>query len=338
MSWGFGFGCCCCVIAEDAFATDDLATSWGIRTGTPTISGGLLNFSAGTNLLVHNTAAGASTDAIYLSADFACSNTADVGRLIIAYTDDDNYWFLEGQPGVTNGSLKIFERVAGVNTQRGATATVAGFTTTNDATFQICYADGRIYANARSALGVRAATSYNATITVASTQAGLGGSETGVVTFNNFSFQQHQFEQPTCPACTNGGCIFCLSNLAPPRLQVSISGMIDATCGDCDTWNGTFICDNVGFGPLVCDWYYTGGTLCGTASLLVRLSFNSGFGVYQMFVSVDGPSGSFFFQSNSATQFDCMNWSAFALGGGGEVLNPCDFSLGASCTVTALDP
>jgi hypothetical protein len=333
-------GCCCvnCIIAEDDFAVDDLATNWDVRTGTPTIAGGLLNFSAGTNLLVHNTAAGASTDAVYLSADFACSSVADVGRLIIAYVDDSNYWFLEGTPGASTGTLKIFERAAGVNTQRGATAVVSGFTTANDASFQLCYADGRIMANARSASNARAATSYNATITVASTQAGLGGVETGTVTFNNFSFQQHQFEHATCLACTNGGCDFCLSDLAPPRVQVSISGMIDATCGDCDTWNATFICDRLNFGATICDWYYDSGSLCGAAILVVRLSFNSGLGLFQMLVQVDSASGAFFFLTTSATAFDCMNWSAFNVPASGEVLNPCDFSLGVSCTITALDP
>lgn len=326
--------CCCCEIAEDNFAVDDLATAWDVRTGTPTISGGLLNFSGGTNLAIHNTAAGAGVDAVYCAADFFCSSTTDAGRLIIAYVDDDNYWFLEGKPGATNGTLEIYERSGGANTQRGATAVVSGFTTGNDASFQLCYSDGLIKANARSASNVRAAVTWPASITVASTKAGVGGSEVGTVSFDNFSFQHHQFENSSCPACDTGGCVFCTSDLAPPRVQVDISGIVDNTCADCDTWNGTFILDKAVFGVGICDWSYE-GSLCGDAALFVRLSL-SGANI-ELQVNLQSVAGGFIWRTISATDFDCMGWSATSVAGFSAVLNPCDFS-GSAVTITALDP
>lgn len=340
-----GPGCCCdCIIAEDDFAVDSLATDWDVRNGTPTISGGVLNAGAGTNLLVHNTAAGAGATAVYAAVDFTCTSTTETGQLIIAYVDDNNYWFLEGQAGATNGTLKLFERAGGTNTQRGATGTVQGFTTSNGATFKLAYADGQVIAYAKSSTNDACTIAYAATVTVASTQAGIGGSEVGTVTFNNFTFQKHDFEQDGCPTITPGDCKYCTDGLLPPRLQVDITNWADATCTDCDTWNGTFILDGAFANFLACGWTYSGsGNFCGTTPIMSVTISTSGANFRVMFGITDSGGGGhviqFWKDVASPTTFDCSTWNAFDLNTGAFVSAtvPCDV-FGSTVKITALDP
>lgn len=233
---------CCgdsCTIASDDFAADDLATAWDVRTGSPTISGGVLNAGSGTNLLVHNTAAGAGVGAVGASVSFTGSSTTDSGRLIIAYVDDSNYWFCEGQPGVTNGTLKLFERASGTNTQRGSTATVNGWTTATGRTLKLCYSNGYVTANI-GPIGSSASNTivYAASVTVASTKAGIGASKTGTVTFDDFLLNRHASEDDSCPACDGEPIVTCCQEVwwpDSPSGSPSYPDMTATISGSCCT-------------------------------------------------------------------------------------------------------
>lgn len=331
---------CCtstgCTIASDAFTTDDLATAWDVRTGSPTISGGKLNADSGTTLLIHNTAAGASATGVFASVEFTATSTTDYGRLIIAYTDDSNYWFLEAQPGATNGTLKLYERSAGTNTQRGATQTVSGWTTATGRFLRLCYANGVVRANCSPSTfggggGGAASVSYAATITIASTKAGLGANEVGAVTFDNFSFEKHNYEQAGCNSCSQ--CSRCTDGFMPDQVQVEVSGFTTGDgdgggCPDssCIALNATYILDS--FPSSSCCWYllFNQPSLgCNYKHALLTLGPSGAtltFDIAEALTSSSDPcagviAGSLGFDrihwEKSSPSVNCLQWSAYDL-------------------------
>lgn len=347
-------GCCCstCEISSDDFAVDNLATDWDIRSGTPTVSGGKLNPSAGTNLLINNTAADASTTAVLASIAFTGSNASDVGRVIIAYTDDSNYWFCEGQPGAANGTIKLFQRLAGVNTQRGSTTTVTGWTTASGRTLKICYGNGFVTATA-SGVGVPASVVFATTVTVASTQAGVGASETGTITLDDFTFSKHYYYDSTCPGCAV--CSFCDDGDQPEQVQVEVDGFLNTDgiggcIGVCASLNATYILDRYQ-GLASCCWYVgftQPGIACSYRHALLTLTatelfFDLGFFLNTFGVPCDGMSSS---GTNSVLRWkkttpstDCRSWSAYDLPTESELGGPtqsCADVTDTNATVTSL--
>lgn len=63
--------------------------------------------------------------------------------------------------------------------------------------------------------------------------------------------------------CCTEACNLCLNNIAPTRFQAAIAGVLNGTCGDCDTYNDTFIVDFVSSIPNQCDWRYNFAEVCG---------------------------------------------------------------------------
>jgi hypothetical protein len=252
------FWCCCgCKIFSDSFNADRLATKWDSRSGSWSVGSGVLTTTDADALLVTVAEVDALTDGVYLSVKITCDSENDSGAGVIAYVDDDNYWFAEIQPGATDGTLKLFERSGGANTQRGDTATVTGFTAGDYRTLLLCYSNDRILAVAANGEIVF----YEATLTVAGTQAGVktGSAVDTLVTFDVFDFQKHNDADgsgsggnngcPTCATCT----VICQDHLAPDEIAVTFRGFgVSAGCnslnevtfilsyiGAC-TWQGTF--------------------------------------------------------------------------------------------------
>lgn len=312
-------GCLCCpagcTIASDNFAADDLATNWDIRSGSPTISGGLLNAGAGTNLLIHNTAADAGATGVFTSVVVRCTSTTDTLRLVAAYVDDNNYWYAEAQAGVSNGTLKIFERVAGVDTQRGSTGTVTSFQVNEDWELRLCLQPGAVVASmftGGSALSAQEVI-YAATVTVASTKAGVGGSEVGTVTFNDFAFEKHKVDSSTCKTCLS--CSTC-STGQPYQVQVVISGIVDTfLCPAC--LNGTWILTRLNR----CQWEIT--PICGGRRFFLWFSTATNLQL------IESTTGFVNWNATVTNPTDCMAWD-------GLVLNTGVTCPGSTATITAI--
>jgi hypothetical protein len=161
---------CCgdpCIYFQDDYSVDNLATDYDNRSGSWAVSLDLLITTSTDALIVANTEVPTGVSAVFAETQMSFTATTATGRLVIAYVDDDNYWFAEVQAGATDGTLKLYERSGGTNTQRGSTTTIAGLQINETVTVQLCYADGELRASASVAF-----IDYTATITVAETQCG----------------------------------------------------------------------------------------------------------------------------------------------------------------------
>lgn len=198
--------CCCdtCTIVSDDFATDTSA-NYSQRSGTWTWGSGTVSTTSASALLRHETAVTAGLTGVYSSVKITCATTSDLGRLVISYTDDSNYWFAEVQPGTNHGWLKLYQRSGGTDTLKGSTK-VSGLQANEQITLTLCYASGKVRAYIASATaGVEVA----ATITIASTKCGLGtGAGSSSVTFDDFSFAKHDVDNTACEACLTSCTIF----------------------------------------------------------------------------------------------------------------------------------
>jgi hypothetical protein len=219
--------CCCssdtCTIFTDDFSTDQLATEYTTSAGTWAVSGGKVTCTTASALITCDTTVTGGLTAVFASVTFTPATTSDIGRLVIGYSDGNNYWFAEVQAGAFHGTLKFFQRSAGTDTQKGATQTITGFQATETATIQMCYSTGNVFAYVQagaSAAGVQA----GGTITIAGTKCGLGtGSGSSSCAFDDFSFSKHYTDDPTCNFCN------LLCNPCPDKLPDTIEVTLPST-------------------------------------------------------------------------------------------------------------
>jgi hypothetical protein len=236
-------GCGNCEIFSDDFSVDNLATDWDDRSGSWAVSGGDLDCTSASALIVTTADVTAGLNGVFAAVKITCATTSDIGRLVIAYVDDNNYWFAEVQPGASNGTLKLFQRSSGVNTQKGDTQTIAGFQATEQLQLVICYSSGVVVTTAGTNL---ATVSTSSSITIAGTQCGLGtGAGSSSVSFDDFSFTQHDVDNATCAFCDRA-CNPCSDGL-PATIEVTLpSNLYDSennpincvTTACCLTQNG----------------------------------------------------------------------------------------------------
>lgn len=237
--------CSCCIIFTDDFATDRTGTDYTTVSGSFSVGSGKLTCTSASSLIVASTVTDSGATAAWVQADLTPATTSDIARLIIGYVDASNYWFIELQQGATNGTLKLFQRSGGSNTQKGSTVTVSGYTS-GTKTVCLCYAHDEITVTVTGG----AELAFAATITIASTKAGLGtGSGSSSVSFDNFSLNKHHKDNSTCQPCCGGGtCTYCDTGTRPNYVQVVWTGVSNAFCTDCAT-----LCNNTFVLPLMLD-------------------------------------------------------------------------------------
>jgi hypothetical protein len=335
-------GCCCdpCEVFYDDFSVDNLATDWDDRSGTWTVTGGEVQTASSSALLVANTG-WTSEAAAYADAEIQCANNADNARLVILYVDDDNYWFAEVNPGAANGTLQLFERAGGVNTQRGTNQTITGFTTSETVEVKLCYANDLIIAEAQ-ATSFPARIGFTTTQTVAGTQAGVGtGSVTTRCDFLTFQAKKHGSEVDDCPRCIS--CILCDTGEMPQQVQVTVSGITDGSCGDCTYWNATFILEaegQVSNSPATCRWTYTDPSpnCSGNFGIITLQLINLAGDFLQISISNDPfVDEQMAFSTSAAGSDDCEAWSSFAIPYSSQVpLTTICIDHAATATVTTL--
>jgi hypothetical protein len=320
--------CCCqtCEIFTDDFSTDQLATEYNQRSGSWSVGSGALSTSSSLALLRCETAADGGAMGVHASVSVTLATTSDKGRIVVAYVDDNNYWYAELQPGSPNGTLKLFERSGGTDTQRGSTVSFPGYTS---GTKSLCLSIGGGLAIASVDT---IAVVYGTTPTLASTKAGLGtGSGITSVSFDTFEFKKHVSQVSACESCR--GCAGCTS-IIPQRLQVVWFDVQDFTnpplpsC-DCSAAAGTWIIDRIANVSAGCAWakhFPSSGTIGNCAgcsapggyvivSVQTSNAFPGGLDIIGGFNPSNGLGGVSKRHGNSPTTHDqnCHAWSNYAL-------------------------
>lgn len=327
-------GCCCstdpCAIASDDFSVDNLAGGYDQRSGTWAVGAGVLSTTSGTALVVSNTASPVGLTSIYCQVVVRLPDTTAIARLIVAYVDDSNYWFAEAKAGATNGTLKLFQRSGGVNTQRGTTQNVSSFQINEDWTVTLCYNGVTMLAFIGIGTGVTAEVGFTSAVTVASTKAGVGvvSGIGGSVTFDSFLLERQREDSPTCKAC--GTCACCTTSM-PDQMQVEFNGFTNFTCTDCVAFNGVYILDKVSS----CTLSYTGATLCGgAATISVSTDSVTTPGFCRLQVRVVAGLRSITFATATEATVDCLNLVNKVASTIGNSGTPCNVAF--ACTLTSL--
>lgn len=244
---------CCtpnCVVESDDFNRADstsIGGDWTEVSGDWEIVSNKLWTDDSSAVVVHDTTNPA-TGGMYIKADVTCASTSDAARIIGKYTDSSNYWFAEAQPGATDGTLKIFERVIGSNTQRGRTVPIIGFTAGDTITLEFCISEegsgleDRVWARVG---GVRTGFSPLSIGTITGTKVGMGtGGSSTDVEFDNFEWQEHFNEDSACPSCGT----HCIGQAGiDDQIQLDFTGFSNtgSTCFNCTGLNATFVLDAV---------------------------------------------------------------------------------------------
>lgn len=134
------------------------------------------------------------------------------------------------------------------------------------------------------------------------------------------------FFQANCPCCCPP-CTFCTAGGTgtPCSVQVVVSGMVDASCSDCELFDATYI---VVQNPLIpCNWNLTITSNCGITT--TRLQFNPlGTGTWFRLGLTGANTQKFCWETTTGAWDECANWSSFAL-----THSPINSS-GTECTAT----
>lgn len=245
---------CSCDSCTISHSPDSVVSGSWSGAGTSSLS-----TSSSAGVVVTTGQAKVTATAIQASATITPTNVTEGGRVILGYIDANNYHFVELRKGSTDGDLRIFQRSGGVDTQLGTTTTVTGYTS-GSKKLCACYYNGTLFAIVGAFVASAAAT-----ITAASSKAGVGtGSLTASVTFDNFVFEHHYIDDPTCPSCCQGssgtgtpGDGFGIQNCSaceppyPEFMLLAVAGLANGGfgggCTTCAGYNTAWVIPYAGF-------------------------------------------------------------------------------------------
>jgi hypothetical protein len=243
-------GCPCC--DDDCRIT---ISGWNQVAGTWTITGDNLETASSSALAVTTNAHPDGLSTHYVTVKVEGDTDGDVLRVVVAYTDVNNYLYAELEVGTTDGTLRLFQRTGGSTFQLGDDVTVTGAKSGESHDMTVCY-DGEVL----TAI-VNSTTSYAQLITATGTYVGVAtGAITTLATFNTFKWYIHYddggdyYGEPNnCPSCTRYviGCDDCEDKKNTVYVKVAIQGFVDRSppknsC-DCDRVNGVHILTLLGF-------------------------------------------------------------------------------------------
>jgi hypothetical protein len=240
-------GCCGsagCIIFSDNFSSDNLATDWDNRSGSWSVSGGALSSTSSSALIVTVAETDGVATGAHLTALLYMDTTSDIGLLILGYSDDDNYWFLEVQPGAANGTLKLFERAGGVDLQLGSTQTITGLIAGQTVTACLSIGGGAIVAQTTFGSERDSVLSFGSPA-MANTAAGVGtGSGSSYVEFDDVQFKEHRADNENCGNCQVTTCT-ALCTSVPASMTLTFDGFTDGgdanSCTCCEAANSAFV-------------------------------------------------------------------------------------------------
>jgi len=285
--WG---GCTCCescTIFSDDFSTDRTGTDYTTVSGTWTVGSGVMTTGSAGALIVEDTAGTTGHGRVTVTAKVDTAGATI--RLVGSYVDSSNYLFVDFYINGSSSEIKLWERVAGVDTLLSAPGTFSASTNTN---YTIC-----LNWNGGVATALTTVSSVQRVARVdysgAGNQAGLGATPNGgTVTFDNFTFVKDYVDDPTCatPACGYVETVTCGPCDVPVDfdLLATISGITGGTCGTCSSIDGSYVLSYWGSFGGVCYWGHQVPHACATSYVSIIFALADGATSY-LVISGDAP-------------------------------------------------
>ena len=352
----FDPGCCCdvsepnpCLVFSDEWSgdadSDSLGADWDERAGDWDIVSGVAKYilAGGADAFVVSTVTHTSAN-LHVQATMSAQVAGTKLRLIIGYVDDDNYYFAQWHVHATSGTLKLFSRIAGVETQLDTVD--ADIPVNTNCLLTIC-CDGLFLAATVSASG--GTPSYGVdyvgeTLTGGGFGFGVEGSPIGLVRVTNF---QAEAVEPGCAICEPVAvdCDHCEDGDSPPYILIEFDGFVDEDCTECERLNAAFILTggSTGFGGN-CFWSYgfhPGHCASGDPpgeQTLIQMVMTSTAILVEIFYQGLLSAGTTTFELPITTPYDCMAidgldipFDAHQSSGGFQHCNGT-----VTCTITAL--
>lgn len=325
-------GCCdcqTCVVCEDSFNRFDTdpvvgsACEWSQEAGVWQILFQTLKTSSDNALLL---AAAVPTETNYRVECIISGSTGDVVKVIVDYEDTDNYHYAQLTLGA-GGSLKLFRREAGVNTELDSSP----MTLTTVGEFRLCTLAASLSAKAANG-GTQIYASAARTFANAG-QVALATGNIGTVTFDSVAIEHLSDDCGPCEACSF--CVIDDEDTTPTQYRIRVpAGSVGTNglfaCGDCGDLVGEYVVDQVE----ACTYELEFTPVCGYYKIQLVIQ-NSG---YVVWFRNTTPAYDFSAQATQTGQKNCR-LSNRTLVGGFNSGTPCSFfgMFGASnIFVTAL--
>ena len=348
----FDLGCCCgeetpnpCILLTDNWSaepdSDSLGAEWDERAGDWDIVSGVAKYNSGGGADAFVISTVTHTDAqMHVQATMSSSTSGTTFRLILGYIDDNNYYYAAWRNHATTGTLKLFSRIAGVETELDTVD--ADIPTNTNCLVTVC-CDGLFLSATVSGggLGPFGVDYVGETLTGGGFGFGIEGTPGGTVRVTNFQAEKVESGCAACDPATEE-CEHCADGDSPTYILAELTGFTDDACTDCEVINGGFIASGggeVGGTPVLCKWFYNiipgscGGDrvqieiAIGTATIVVTISSITIIGGFITDIAT--------FTLSISTPYDCLGIAALDI--------PFD-SFGAfgacggtvTCTLTAL--
>lgn len=269
MTYGrFTPGSCCgcgtsCYFATDDFDRASIGSDWTVVSGTWAISSNQLAESAGGGVIVWAT--NADSHKMVAEANFSGISAGESARVIVAYTDADNYLYGQIAGVGSNYEVSLYKRSGGVETLLAGPSSYTSIAPV----LRVCY-DGstlRLRSDQFVALQALSVTSFTGT------KAGLGTGGSSAVGFDNFKGAYQYSYQAGCLGCW--WCSNCKDNQAARKYSITCGTVNEGaycsnpgspTCSGrnvCSDYSGTYILDGGGAGSCVFTSNYYLDEWCG---------------------------------------------------------------------------
>lgn len=344
--------CCCIKIFEDTFDRANnasLGADWTEVAGDAEILSNAVRVNSANTLVVCNTTDGAVVgESIHVEFTITSSlTTGDEFIVFLGYLDSNNYHYAkltynDGASGDFLSDFSMGKYVAGVHT----------LLRTHDrfpvgSPLMICYtSSGILVAGGGDVLGGLTSNGYRMCVwgeTLAGNQFGFGtGALASTAGYNNFiAYRTTTTLMPAPPppnTCRNCMvCSQCLTGHVAEEVTVVVSGMVNGTCLDCASFNGTYVLPHLGrafLNTASCTWTYElAAPMCVASAPITekywaRFTYNTAgnavFGFFNDELTADTSAISWDFQA-LGTYWDCENIN----------LTFSTFGSGARCTGSA---
>ncbi len=262
-------GCTCCgeapatcTLLEDDFNRSDdtdVGSDWDEVVSGASISSNKLAMAAGAVLISTHPH---SSPNVRVSVTVN-GNSSSRFRIIVNYVDIDNYYYSDL---VLGGDVTLGVRSGGSETT--LTSDSSGTSSGGTYSFEVCVIDEYFHA---SIGGVH---KIQDKLVAVSGEYGLAmPAVSSTPTFDDFLAESSESPCEVCgndEVCGTIGGPVCIEGTLPTYFEVTVSGVSNGSCTECDRWNDTFLLEYKGN----CIWLYYFADMCGYCfgRLSVRVS------------------------------------------------------------------